>query len=171
MIHNNWGDGRFIRHIERQRALGKTIVVVNGCFDLLHMGHLRLLWAAMTVPMQDVGYHQPYVVVALNSDASVRRLKGKGRPFLPVETRARILDTLRCVDHVVVFDQDDPAELFREIRPDVLVKGSEYKETEIPGSQFCGRIVYVPQIEELSTTVLANGIATAVRSVGYMEKT
>lgn len=170
MIHDNWEDGRFLKHIERQRGLGKTISMVNGCFDVLHIGHMHLLWGAVTVPMQGIGYISPYVVVALNTDDSVRRLKGEGRPFMKAETRARMLDTMRCVDHVVMFSQDTPVDLLAAVKPDVLVKGSEYKDQVILGSEHCGRIVYVPQVEGVSTTSLAEHIAKTVRTLGYGEK-
>lgn len=171
MIHDNWEDGKALKRIERQRGLGKSIVMLNGCFDLLHIGHMNLLWRAMSVPLDGIGYISPYVVVALNTDDSVRRLKGKGRPFMKQQNRAWILDTLRCVDHVVMFSQDDPTKLFEAMKPDVLVKGSEYRGTEIPGVEHCGQVVYVPQVENVSTTTLANHIAEQVRTAVWGEKT
>ena len=122
------------------RSDGKRIVFTNGCFDLIHPGHLALLAAA--AEMGDV------LVVGINSDESVRRLKGTSRPVYPEGERAEILLALRWVDDVTVFDEDTPLETIQRIRPDVLVKGSEYGEGEIVGEKFLrsysGRTVRVP---------------------------
>jgi len=107
---------------------GKRIVFTNGCFDLLHPGHMALLEAAA-----DLG---DLVVVGINSDESVRRLKGPTRPVFPAAERAEILLAVRWVDYVTVFEHDTPLETIRSIRPDVLVKGSEYGLGEIVGEDF-----------------------------------
>ncbi len=110
------------------RGAGKTIVFTNGCFDLLHSGHVALLEGAGG--MGDV------LIVGINSDASVRRLKGEFRPVYPEAERAEMLSALRWVDYVTVFDEDTPMETIRKIRPDVLVKGAEYGAGSIVGEEF-----------------------------------
>jgi len=106
------------------RAEGKRVVLANGCFDLLHVGHVRYLLAARA--LGDV------LVVALNSDASVRRLKGEGRPIMGEAERAEILASLESVDAVVVFDEDTVDSLVVGLRPDVHAKGTDYAEDTVP---------------------------------------
>jgi rfaE bifunctional protein nucleotidyltransferase chain/domain len=108
----------------RLRAEGQRIVLANGCFDLLHVGHVRYLAAARE--LGDV------LFVGLNGDASVARLKGPGRPLLRVAERAEILGALRCVDHVVLFDDETADRLVRRLRPDVHAKGTDYAEATVP---------------------------------------
>lgn len=110
------------------RRLRKRIVFTNGVFDILHRGHVEYLAKAKS--FGDV------LVVGLNSDASVRRLKGKDRPVQTQRDRAAILLALRSVDHVVLFSSDTPAKLISLVKPDVLVKGADYKESEIVGAEF-----------------------------------
>lgn len=110
------------------RESGKRIVFTNGCFDLLHPGHLSLLEAS--AKMGDV------LIVAINDDSSVRRLKGASRPIYPQTERAEILSGVRWVDYVTVFSEDTPLETIRAVKPDVLVKGAEYGEGEIVGEEF-----------------------------------
>jgi D-glycero-beta-D-manno-heptose 1-phosphate adenylyltransferase len=112
------------RRAAEWRAAGKRVVLANGCFDLLHVGHVRYLRAARQ--LGDV------LVVALNSDASVRRLKGPGRPLMSVAERAEIVGALRPVDAVVVFGEDTVEELVRRLRPDVQAKGTDYTEETVP---------------------------------------
>src|SRR3989442_11887720 len=109
---------------ERLRADGKRIVLANGCFDLLHVGHVRYLEGARR--LGDV------LFVGLNSDAAVARLKGGGRPLMPAEERAEIVGALRAVDHVVVFDEDTADELIRALKPDVHAKGTDYTADSVP---------------------------------------
>ncbi|HEX2172384.1 MAG TPA: D-glycero-beta-D-manno-heptose 1-phosphate adenylyltransferase [Dehalococcoidia bacterium] len=104
---------------ERLRAGGRLVVFTNGCFDLIHSGHVRYLAAARAL-----GDH---LIVGLNSDDSVRRLKGAGRPILPAEDRADILAALRAVDYVVVFDDDTAEPLVAALQPDIYVKGGDYR--------------------------------------------
>ena len=106
------------------RKDGATIALANGCFDVLHVGHVRYLEAARQEASR--------LVVAVNSDESVRRLKGSGRPILPAEDRALIVAALRCVDHVVVFEEDDVRHIIRALRPDVHCKGTDYTEESVP---------------------------------------
>jgi rfaE bifunctional protein nucleotidyltransferase chain/domain len=109
---------------DRLRAQGRRIVLANGCFDILHVGHVRYLRAARA--LGDV------LFVGLNSDAAVRRLKGPGRPLMPAAERAELLEALRAVDHVVVFDEDAADELLRRLRPHVHAKGTDYSADSVP---------------------------------------
>lgn len=115
-------------HCSRLRRRGKRIVFTNGCFDILHAGHVQYLRKAAL--LGDV------LVVGLNSDASVRRLKGPGRPVQRAADRAYLLASLQPVSCVVVFREDTPESLIREVAPDVLVKGGDWKEKEIVGADF-----------------------------------
>ncbi|UCH85081.1 MAG: adenylyltransferase/cytidyltransferase family protein [Candidatus Latescibacterota bacterium] len=139
------------------RDEGRTIVFTNGCFDLLHPGHLDLL--ARSAACGDV------LVVGVNDDASVRRLKGPKRPIYPVDERTEILLALRWVDHVTVFTEDTPRETIRLVRPDVLVKGAEYKEQDIVGARFVrsygGDVVRVPMKKGYATRLLVQKISKA----------
>jgi D-beta-D-heptose 7-phosphate kinase / D-beta-D-heptose 1-phosphate adenosyltransferase len=116
--------GRLPGIVARHRAAGRRIVFTNGCFDVLHRGHVAYLQAARA--LGDV------LVVGLNSDRSVRRLKGPGRPINTTEDRAAVLDALGCVDHVVAFDEDSPRALIRTVRPEVYVKGGDYTPELLP---------------------------------------
>ncbi len=133
---------------ERLKAAGKSVVFTNGCFDLIHAGHVRYLRFARE--QGDV------LVVGLNSDASVRRLKGEGRPVTPEGDRTEVLAGLADVDHVVVFEEDDPALLVRDLRPDVLVKGEDWRDKGVVGRElvesYGGRVVLAPILEGRSTS-------------------
>ncbi len=111
----------------RLRGEGRRVVLANGCFDLIHVGHVRHLTAARA--LGDV------LFVGINSDAAVARLKGAGRPLMPLAERAEILSALRPVDHVVVFDDDTADRLVSRLRPDVHAKGSDYSEATVPERQ------------------------------------
>jgi len=132
------------------RAQKKTIVFTNGCFDLLHPGHIHQLREAKKLG--------DFLIVGLNSDASVRRLKGEGRPLLSADARRELLLAIRYVDAVIVFDEDTPEALIREVQPDVLAKGAEYTEEDIVGAEFVqsygGRVVRIPMLTGYSTTDL-----------------
>jgi rfaE bifunctional protein nucleotidyltransferase chain/domain len=135
------------------RDAGRSVVWTNGCFDLMHAGHVRSLHAAA-----DLG---DVLVVGLNSDASVRRLKGPGRPVLPEAERAELLAALECVDHVLVFPDDEPSNVLRQLRPDVHCKGAEYappRGRPLPEravvESYGGRVAFLPLVEGLSTTEL-----------------
>jgi rfaE bifunctional protein nucleotidyltransferase chain/domain len=112
------------RRAETWRAHGENITLANGCFDLLHVGHVRYLHAAKKLGGR--------LVVAINSDESVRALKGNGRPLMPAEERAEILSALSDVDAVVIFPERDVRALVREIRPDVHAKGTDYTAESVP---------------------------------------
>ena len=126
----------------------KNVVFTNGCFDILHAGHVRYLTAARA--LGDI------LIVGLNSDASVRKLKGQGRPVNPAADRAEVLSGLRAVDHVVVFDEDTAEELVRRLQPDVYVKGGDYSLDSLPESAivaaYGGQTVLIPLVEGRSTT-------------------
>jgi D-beta-D-heptose 7-phosphate kinase/D-beta-D-heptose 1-phosphate adenosyltransferase len=135
------------------RARGLQVVFTNGCFDLLHVGHIALLEQARRMGDR--------LVVAVNSDRSVRELKGTGRPVVRQQDRARILSAISAVDAVVIFDESTPLRLIEAIRPDVLVKGSDYVEDEVVGAAeirgWGGRLELVPKIAGRSTTHLVDG--------------
>jgi rfaE bifunctional protein nucleotidyltransferase chain/domain len=127
------------RIADRLRTAGKRIVLANGCFDLLHVGHVRYLQAART--LGDV------LFVGINDDAAVARLKGAGRPLMPADERAEVLAALRAVDHVVVFDEDTADSLVAALRPDVHAKGTDYTPDTVPERETVrahgGRVVIV----------------------------
>ncbi len=134
--------------VERERAAGRRIVFTNGCFDLLHVGHVRYLDAARRLG--------EVLVVAVNGDATVRQLKGQGRPMLALEARMRILSALEAVDYVVAFEEPTPCELLRELRPEVLVKGGDYGIEGVVGREiveaYGGQVCVVPATQGVSTT-------------------
>lgn len=136
------------------RRLGKRIVFTNGCFDLLHVGHIALL--------QEAAKRGDVLVLAINSDASVRRLKGAGRPIVPASERAALLAALGCVDAVTIFDEDTPHETLRQIRPHVLVKGRDYGVTDVVGRELVeadgGRVELVPLVDSRSTSAIVEQI-------------
>ena len=142
------------------RSQGRRVVFTNGCFDLLHRGHVATLEFAKT--LGDV------LIVAINSDASVRRLKGEGRPATSANLRAASIASLACVDCVAVFDDDTPTDLIRQVKPDVLVKGAEYRGAALPGAEFAGRVEFAPMLPGVSTTHILNQMACGRRIRGDM---
>ncbi|MFC0528961.1 D-glycero-beta-D-manno-heptose 1-phosphate adenylyltransferase [Phytohabitans kaempferiae] len=120
------------RIVRRRREAGARVVFTNGCFDVLHRGHVSYLRQA-----RELG---DLLVVAVNSDDGVRRLKGQGRPVVPVEDRVAVLAALSCVDHVVVFDEDSPTELIELVRPDLYVKGGDYPPELVPEAELVRRL-------------------------------
>src|SRR5882762_11157133 len=132
------------------RAAGKTLVFTNGVFDLLHVGHVRYLAAARALGEA--------LVVAINSDRTVRELKGAGRPIVNEEERAEILAALRQVDYVTIFDDVSPRSLIARLLPDVLVKGGDYTLADIHGREEVeaagGRVVSLPFVEGASTSTM-----------------
>ncbi len=136
--------------LARVRARGGTVVATGGCFDLLHPGHIETLRAARTLG--------DCLVVCLNSDRSVRRLKGPSRPIVAEADRSAVLSALGCVDAIAVFDEDTPAEILRTLRPDVWVKGGDYAAADLPEAEVLaewgGRAVVLPFVEGRSTTRL-----------------
>jgi rfaE bifunctional protein nucleotidyltransferase chain/domain len=136
------------------RDAGRTIAFTNGCFDLIHSGHLASLAQAAASADE--------LIVALNSDASVARLKGPGRPILPENDRAALMAALRAVSAVTIFDEPTPLETILLIRPDVLVKGSEYADADIVGARDVvaagGRVLRVPMVPGWSTSEIIAAI-------------
>jgi len=141
----------------RHRARGETIAFTNGCFDLLHAGHIEYLDFA--------GRQGDVLVVGLNSDRSVRAFKGPGRPVCPQEQRARVLTAIEAIDYIVIFDEDTPQSLIEAVRPDVLIKGEDWREKGVVGREvvesYGGRVVLAPLVKGLSTTELLNRIRDA----------
>lgn len=137
-----------------RRCAGRRCVFTNGCFDLLHAGHVRYLAAARSLG--------DLLVVGLNSDASVMRIKGPRRPINPQDQRAEVLAALACVDLVVIFDQDDPLRLIETIRPSILVKGADWAEANIIGADFVkahgGRVETIALVPGASTTAIIETI-------------
>lgn len=138
---------RLVRRLRRQ---GKRIAFTNGCFDLLHIGHLAYL--------EQIKKQADILVVAVNSDASVRGLKGTGRPLVTARERARLVAALKPVDFVTVFSGATPLKVIRALRPDLLAKGGDWKEDRIVGSEFVksydGRVAVIPYVAGHSTTRL-----------------
>ena len=143
-----------LRIMKDLKAKGKRIVFTNGCFDLLHIGHVRYLEEAKA--MGDV------LVVGVNSDTSVRKLKGPNRPILPEDERTEILSGLGCVDYVTLFDEIDPLKLITSLRPDVLVKGGDWTKEQIVGrdevERSGGEVFVIPFVKRASTSNLIETI-------------
>lgn len=158
--HRAEGDKRLglasiVADVRRRRQAGQRVVFTNGCFDLLHIGHARLLREAAALG--------DYLIVGINSDASVRRLKGQERPINSEDARAELLGALECVDAVVVFDDDTPLALIEAILPDVLVKGGDYRPDEVVGRAEVeaagGKLVLIPLVQGHSTTRIIHRVA------------
>jgi D-beta-D-heptose 7-phosphate kinase/D-beta-D-heptose 1-phosphate adenosyltransferase len=143
-----------VRAVRRAQRRGERVVFTNGCFDLLHVGHVRSLAEARSLGDR--------LVVGVNSDASVRRLKGAERPLLPGRQRAEVLAALACVDWVVIFGQDTPLSLIRALRPDVLAKGGDWRIDEIVGREdvesWGGRVERLRVVPGARTTKLVEKI-------------
>lgn len=142
-----------IVRIARRRRL--RVVFTNGCFDILHRGHIRLLEQARG--LGDI------LVVAVNGDRSVRGLKGNGRPFLSVQDRMEVLARLWCIDFLVSFDEPTPVDLIKAVRPDVLIKGGDYTPDRVVGHEYAGRVVIGTFTSGCSTTAIASTIAGCLR--------
>lgn len=136
--------------VEFLKAEGKRIVFTNGCFDLLHLGHVTYLEEARS--------YGDVLIVGLNSDTSVKRIKGPQRPIMPELARARILAALWAVDYVVIFEEDTPLKVIKELRPHVLVKGGDWKEEEVVGRELVEEVKIVPYVEGFSTTAIVQKI-------------
>jgi D-glycero-beta-D-manno-heptose 1-phosphate adenylyltransferase len=150
MIHRDSDMTSLLKYIEMSRRSGKKIVFTNGCFDLLHVGHVRYL--------QEAQKQGDLLVVGVNSDASVKRLKGSARPIQNESDRAEILLGLKSVDTVIVFTEDTPETVIKAIRPDILVKGGDWKIEQIVGGDFViangGQVKSLTFIDGKSTTKL-----------------
>jgi len=140
--------------LTKARGAGARVVFTNGCFDLIHAGHVRYLAAA-----RDLG---DILVVGVNDDASVQRLKGPSRPILAAEDRAEVLAGLAVVDHVIFFEDDTPLALIRAVRPDVLAKGADWTEDEIVGADvvrsYGGRVARLDLVPGRSTSDIVRRI-------------
>ena len=136
--------------LARERAQGRRVALANGCFDLLHVGHVRYLAGARA--------EADVLVVGVNDDDSVRRLKGPGRPLMPAADRALLVAAMRSVDHVVVFHDDDVARLLLELRPDVHCKGTDYTVDSVPERDvvrsYGGRVAIVGDAKQHDTSAL-----------------
>lgn len=134
----------------RARGSGRRVVFTNGCFDLVHVGHVRYLAAA-----RDAG---DLLIIGVNDDASVRRLKGPSRPLVPEAARVEVLAALAAVDYVTLFGEDTPYDLISAVQPDVLVKGSDWAADDVVGRDIVeargGRVLLIPVVAGFSTTSL-----------------
>jgi D-beta-D-heptose 7-phosphate kinase/D-beta-D-heptose 1-phosphate adenosyltransferase len=141
------------------RGAGKHVVFTNGCFDILHIGHIRYLSAAKN--------EGDLLVVGLNSDQSVRLIKGKRRPIVRQDQRLEILASLQVVDYVTLFDEPDPLKLIQLLKPSILVKGEDWPEDKIIGADFVkangGKVVRVPLVEDASTSGIIERIVKHYR--------
>lgn len=141
--------------LEREHR-NKKVVFTNGCFDLIHAGHVDYLEKAKSLG--------DMLIVGLNSDASVRRIKGNKRPILPQEMRARVLSSLKPVDYVVIFDEDTPLQLIESIKPDVLVKGGDWEVERIVGREVVescgGKVISIPFEYDISTSKIIERVVS-----------
>jgi D-glycero-beta-D-manno-heptose 1-phosphate adenylyltransferase len=148
------------RTVAGWRLCSRRAAFTNGCFDLIHPGHLHYLHAARGLA--------DYLVVGVNTDASVRRLKGEGRPIMDEQARARLLASLYFVDAVVFFDEDTPLELITALRPDVLVKGGDYTEDQVVGApevrSWGGAVELIPFVEGYSSSEIIKQIKSGAAS-------
>ena len=140
--------------LEGLKRGGKRIVFTNGCFDILHIGHVRCL--------EEAKKRGNILIVALNSDRSIRSIKGPSRPFTPEAERAEVLSALACVDYVVIFDEPDPLELISSLKPNILVKGGDWTPETTIGREVVegtgGKVVIIPQIQGVSTSTIIDRI-------------
>ena len=137
---------KLIEIVKKLKKQNKKIVFTNGCFDLLHIGHVSLFQKAKT--LGDV------LIVAINSDKSLAGLKGPKRPLVPQKDRTKLLAALSCIDYVVVFSEQTPYELLSKLKPDILVKGGDYKIQDIIGREFVKKVYRYPLVQGKSTTNL-----------------
>lgn len=136
--------------VESLKAKGKRIVFTNGCFDILHLGHVTYLEEARS--------YGDVLIVGLNSDTSVRRIKGPQRPIMPEWARARVLAALWAVDYVVIFGEDTPLRVIKELKPHVLVKGGDWRQEEVVGRELVEEVRILPYLEGFSTTAIVRKI-------------
>lgn len=143
-----------VKKIAQWRLLNKTVAFTNGCFDILHRGHIFSL--------SEAARHADYLIVGVNSDASTKRLKGDNRPVNDEQSRALLLSSLLIVDAVILFEEDTPLELIKKLLPDVLVKGGDYTVEQIAGAKEViangGKVIINPIVKGFSTTGLIEKI-------------
>ncbi|NIQ37971.1 MAG: D-glycero-beta-D-manno-heptose 1-phosphate adenylyltransferase [Proteobacteria bacterium] len=154
MIQKIKKEKELVRELTEQRAAGRRIVFTNGCFDLLHIGHVRYLRQAKSLG--------EILVVAVNSDRSVARLKGPYRPINIQNERAEVIAALTCVDYVTIFDDIDPYRIISVLKPSILVKGGDWTKETTVGRDIVeaqgGKVVVLPYVEGISTTTLIDRI-------------
>ena len=154
-LHNGaYADSKIITRSDVQALLPalseKKIVFTNGCFDILHAGHVSYLQKA-----RELG---DLLIVGLNSDESLRRLKGSSRPIITQDDRAAVLAALECVDFVIIFEEDTPYELVKLIAPSILVKGADYRDKEVVGSEFAKEVKLIEFVQGRSSTSIIEKI-------------
>ncbi|MEA1936419.1 MAG: D-glycero-beta-D-manno-heptose 1-phosphate adenylyltransferase [Thermodesulfobacteriota bacterium] len=146
--------------LDKHRTHGKKIVFTNGCFDILHVGHTRYLRKARN--LGDV------LVLALNSDLSVKAIKGERRPLIPEDERADVVSSLESVDYVTIFNEHTPLELIECLKPDIIVKGGDWSEEDVVGRESVrkqgGKVVIIPEIKGASTTNIIEKVKSAWNS-------
>jgi D-beta-D-heptose 7-phosphate kinase/D-beta-D-heptose 1-phosphate adenosyltransferase len=154
--HKIYWPKEIVFQVNRWRMMSKTISFTNGCFDILHPGHIASL--------SDAAREADFLIVGVNSDESAKRLKGAGRPVMDEGSRALVLASLVMVDAIVIFDEDTPLDLINLVKPDVLVKGGDYTLDEIVGAKEVkaagGRVVINPIVAGFSTTGILEKIRT-----------
>jgi D-beta-D-heptose 7-phosphate kinase/D-beta-D-heptose 1-phosphate adenosyltransferase len=147
---------RLKEKVEALRKNGKKIAFTNGCFDILHVGHVRYLTEARKTA--DI------LILALNSDSSVRAIKGEKRPLVPEEERAEVLAAIECIDFITIFQESTPLELINLLKPDFLIKGGDWPEDKVVGrdeiKKWGGRVIIIPEIKGKSTTNIVEKIKT-----------
>lgn len=177
IIRYQWGEkvNRKIRSLDELKEIskrlekeGKKVVFTNGCFDLLHLGHIKYLQKA-----KEFG---DILIVGVNSDESVKEIEGKERPFVPEEEPAQILAALACLDYLIIFPQSTPERLISDLRPDVHVKGGDYRSEDLPEvkavESYGGKVVVIDEIKGKSSTTLINLILKQCSSIesGLLKK-
>ncbi len=138
--------------VEELRKKGKRIVFTNGCFDIIHAGHVDYLEEAKSFG--------DFLIVGMNSDESVRRIKGEKRPIVPEDYRARVLEGLKAVDCVFIFDDETPLKVIETVKPDVLVKGADWPLEKIVGREFAEEVRRIPFRFDISTTKIVEKIVS-----------
>lgn len=165
-VHEHMGKQRTLEQLkaelQRHRASGKRVVFTNGCFDLIHLGHVKYFQFARN--------QGDLLVVGVNTDASIRRLKGDKRPIIAEEDRVSVLEELESIDYLVRFDDDTPLNLIGQIRPDVLVKGADYRKEQVVGwdivESYGGRVALAPLVDGRSTSAVIERILSAYGEEG-----
>ena len=141
-----------LRKLPALRRQGKTVAFTNGCFDLMHIGHVKYL--------EDASRGNRVLIVGLNSDSSVRRIKGPGRPIVAQKSRAAVLAALESVDFVVIFNEDTPYKTIAAIKPDILIKGADWKGKSVVGEDLVKKVELVKYIQGFSTSNIIKKIAS-----------
>lgn len=154
-IKRKWFSRQEIKEqVSLWKKQGETIIFTNGCFDILHPGHVDYLIKAASLGTK--------LIIGLNTDASVSKLKGEGRPLQSESARAMVLASLTCTDAIVLFDEDTPTQLISEIEPSIIVKGADYKIEQVAGAEFVifngGSVVLLPYLPGFSTSAIERKI-------------